>query len=898
MSEALLGARAVCLDQAKNGLLKYCTASTNTIAISHVWSHSQGGRPEKVKDSTGFNACLHERYFKIARQFACQSYWMDTPCIPQDHQLRKEAIAEINNVFRSSRFTLICDMDVMRIDIARNRTLRTDESIIAALLVSDWNVRAWTLLEGLKGAENVYLLCKNDEVVPLADIVKSVHAKGNIDLAALFLTMDHLFPTKGRQKRDSKELGAERSNELHLETAASVLTHRHSSRQGDQIVIWSLLCGSQLSYTAENFWRDPLNILVNTGFLMSDAPRISGVKGLSWAPARPDLPLEIESTRKIKTRHFADEGIGSEEGHRSKDGLRARWLIGELKDEGFRKALRKAPSCFLKGISKFSSSPASKAYVDDILHQTSYFWHMGVLALSTGKRLRQVAIETGVKLENMGLLRTLEGPPFYDTVPYTFRGDGSETLVAVVERNPGGNWIWRKLRTKQKTETAERDSPCAKPVLELSRAGERRSRVAVRNSDLQLITSSLHNSAQLDHDNSSELRIFLQLIVSHAQTTHYGRASIAALVEPPPHPDRSSGRATPWQAQGHTPGDLAGRVRYCELLWRVDEGDDRDFASWYETKGRFDYDADLGLFIIRMGLTSLHDRLNQRLGARIEEHLRRLTAKHPDQLTQLMAGVIHVGSTSIDLDTDNSDDSNASPDPQSYRCPDGQFQHEEALYSSVVEVAYSQKRRRLPKVADDFIRRTKGNVSAVIALGIDYTPPKRQSPRSQVNKLKPPPSKIATVSIWREGPLQFADDGQEFTEVEQDEHVLRDVAGTLQPGTLTLPLTDFVPPCVLEDYPVHIQELVTNLSLAIPFFELYDDLVHAESVHQRRVEKKGKTNTRSRTIRKRKYTEIEQLEQDREAEFTRQEDADERKGDQDVDFEDGLERPRKGRRAR
>lgn len=93
---SLSGARAVSLDSDHRGdaLIKYCPASPNTLAISHVWSHGQGGRPE-----VGFNCCLYLRYRRIAQSFGCDSYWMDTPCIPDDHELRNESISKINDVF-------------------------------------------------------------------------------------------------------------------------------------------------------------------------------------------------------------------------------------------------------------------------------------------------------------------------------------------------------------------------------------------------------------------------------------------------------------------------------------------------------------------------------------------------------------------------------------------------------------------------------------------------------------------------------------------------------------------------------------------------------------------------------------------------------------------------------
>jgi hypothetical protein len=66
-------ARAVVPDEDQFvGQLEYCSASKYTLAIAHVWSHGQGGRPEP--NGTGFNACLHRLYSRIARAFGCNSY--------------------------------------------------------------------------------------------------------------------------------------------------------------------------------------------------------------------------------------------------------------------------------------------------------------------------------------------------------------------------------------------------------------------------------------------------------------------------------------------------------------------------------------------------------------------------------------------------------------------------------------------------------------------------------------------------------------------------------------------------------------------------------------------------------------------------------------------------------
>ncbi|KAI1087663.1 hypothetical protein F5B19DRAFT_61354 [Rostrohypoxylon terebratum] len=104
--------RAVCIHSSKSDL-RYREAKARILAISHVWSHGQGGRPDN-----GMNQCLHKRYSKLAKEMGCDSYWMDTSCIPDDHKLRAKAIKDINPIFESSFVTLVCDKDLMELDIS------------------------------------------------------------------------------------------------------------------------------------------------------------------------------------------------------------------------------------------------------------------------------------------------------------------------------------------------------------------------------------------------------------------------------------------------------------------------------------------------------------------------------------------------------------------------------------------------------------------------------------------------------------------------------------------------------------------------------------------------------------------------------------------------------------
>ena len=319
------GARAVALgtsDSRKE--LFYRQASANTLAISHVWSHGQGGRPEA---GHGFNHCLHRRYLSIARSLDCDSYWMDTPCIPEEHKLRREAIENINHIFEQSKATLVCDKDLMGVD-GSDLSMKVCETIMGILMVCDWNLRAWTFLEAFRGRENMYILCKENVLVPLKEIFGGVHRQGSIEIASLVLCAPHLLPSSTKKHfRASRVPNPPFVNGfLTVETAGSLLNHREASRPGDDIVIWSLLLNDTVCQNAQDFWKSRQDHTLGTSFLVSSVPRLKE-KGLGWAPSSPTAPLVDMRSNGHQTRLLAFDGEDSTVGLIRKDGFSARWLM-------------------------------------------------------------------------------------------------------------------------------------------------------------------------------------------------------------------------------------------------------------------------------------------------------------------------------------------------------------------------------------------------------------------------------------------------------------------------------------------------------------------------------------------------------------------------------------------
>lgn len=311
--KSIKGPVAVSFSTTLSGRAKYVTASGQTMAISHVWSHGHGGRP-----STGMNKCLHKRFLRVAKQYGCDSYWIDTLCIPEDHALRKKAIEYINITFASSGVILILDKDIMNIDISKS-SIQLYESLFATFLVCDWNVRAWTILEASKGRHALHLLCKNEQILSLRELFTTIHSAGRIDLATLFLVTPLILPTQadGTSYRASIEVGA------------SILSNRHATREGDDIVIWSLLNGITAFFTAKDLWRARIGLPVKTGFLMSKVPRLENVPGFSWAPSTPYVRKDNTASPNDSSsgRYQAYDGGESEEATITPKGLRGTWCV-------------------------------------------------------------------------------------------------------------------------------------------------------------------------------------------------------------------------------------------------------------------------------------------------------------------------------------------------------------------------------------------------------------------------------------------------------------------------------------------------------------------------------------------------------------------------------------------
>lgn len=339
-----LNSRAVCLALQSNKLC-YTAVTSSTIAFSHVTAHGREGSPDD-----GIPRCWHEQCAAISTELGGKSYWIDNSCIPgeEEHQpVRKKIIDEINDIFSTSKAVVICDKDLMDIDIpgdldldkldskaidlpAQNPNVRLLELIVARFIVSDWNMRAWPLLEGIRGKQNLQLLFARNKVLSLASVLKVVCRHARLDLAILGLTLRHLLPWKKPRALDYAHLAP---RHVPAREATKLLSYRSARRYGDRRIIQTLLEGRTPSsffgsptYRRSNAfsWFQNAKTLVeinkwlvksNTGngikrnepllvvnalpavISTSDRPRDGEEDFISWAPELPQTYLSFDDSQ-------------------------------------------------------------------------------------------------------------------------------------------------------------------------------------------------------------------------------------------------------------------------------------------------------------------------------------------------------------------------------------------------------------------------------------------------------------------------------------------------------------------------------------------------------------------------------------------------------------------------
>ena len=323
-----------------------------------------------------------------------------------------------------AKVMLVCDMDIMEIDIS-SMTTEVCETLLFTAIVCDWNVRAWTFFEAFRARKTIHLLCKGNAVTSLKRVIEVVHRKGALDIGILLLAMPHFLPPL-----DDRELarpvfeGREgfKAGYLDIETSGSLLSHRAASRAGEDIVIWSLLMSEKtVFYNAEAFWESMQGLAlqcsaqtghvfsnaasIKTGYLVSSAPRLQK-RGLGWAPASPALHLSTTSER-FDLDGF--DGGESMHGYITMDGLVADWGLCRIDGTGLYSTVSSMAARLWKQSSE-SQCPINLARIrtrflqgyrwgailSPIQHEFSRGWWEG------GPRLRRTILWCVVRMRRKG----------------------------------------------------------------------------------------------------------------------------------------------------------------------------------------------------------------------------------------------------------------------------------------------------------------------------------------------------------------------------------------------------------------------------------------------------------------------------------------------------------------
>lgn len=293
-------------------------------------------------------------------------------------------------------------------------------------------------------------------------------------------------------------------------------------------------------------------------------------------------------------------------------------------------------------------------------------------------------------------------------------------------------------------------------------------------------------------------------------------------------------------------------------------------------KLRYDYEASTsgGKLVLRMP-GAVHEDFIGSLESTIEKELASLAnqlSKKDETTAAEIRRIRKSGSTTLQYTEPELDgsDQEATREPVIVRhSPDASFKHPIAGSQApglVVEVSYSQRSKKLSRLAESYIINSEHKIRCVVAIDITYTPPEHKESYKD---------KTATVSVWRASLEEH--DGELVGICRQDVDVapFRDRTGRPCEGVLHLTLADFLNPAVRKKVlPAAMRD--GKQILSIPFKTLAKLLNEAESEHELSAEPDEDIPKR---FRKRKRTPSEELSDSREEYFARLETADKMKGE-------------------
>ncbi|KAF7513922.1 hypothetical protein GJ744_006536 [Endocarpon pusillum] len=308
----------------------------------------------------------------------------------------------------------------------------------------------------------------------------------------------------------------------------------------------------------------------------------------------------------------------------------------------------------------------------------------------------------------------------------------------------------------------------------------------------------------------------------------------------------------PWTVFQLAPGE------YDEIESTLQQDD--ELSRFVDAKIRYDYDGYKCRLVVRMP-THVHERFTDKVEDAIRSQLKEIR-NGSGRMAHFAQKVEPAGSSTIHFAP------SALSSKSKYE-PDAEFFHDDAEYPGVIiEVSYAQKRKHLPRLAENYLLDSDASVRAVVGLDIEYG--KKGSRK-------------ATLSIWRPR-LFVTTDGSELRVMEEpaDEAFRDDQGNPVDHPGIRLHLSDFAYEELVQDE-LGDDDMEINISGA----QLCEYLTAAERRVQR-VQSLGK-HTIAREVKKRKRSETppEEIRSGDEAWYIEQEkEHSERTADQDSDYKD------------
>jgi hypothetical protein len=239
------------------------------VAISHVWSHGLGGSADQ-----GVPLCQLNRLFQVLpwqheKPAKYRYIWLDTLCIPLNHDLKMQSISMMEGIYRNAAAVLVLDSGISHLKFHEQHI----ELIGVELCVCDWNGRLWTFHE--KELAKELFVAFEDASISMETILQKLRST-NTPLQ--FLSRDFL---KQSRNWESATL---------LRAVLSSLRGRQSSDARDEPLVIATLVGkdntSLTKMTGEDRYCGLWELMerIPSDIIFSGVESRLSKPGFRWAP--------------------------------------------------------------------------------------------------------------------------------------------------------------------------------------------------------------------------------------------------------------------------------------------------------------------------------------------------------------------------------------------------------------------------------------------------------------------------------------------------------------------------------------------------------------------------------------------------------------------------------------